>query len=102
MTLVSPGSSGAVRSGAAAAGSSAPGTWRGTPQPSTRAGRPPMSCWGPTRTSASGSPTAAARRPPADLSAGRCWRLALLEGLVVVLVDDPQDLDEAEGGSQPP
>ena len=35
------------------------------------------------------------------------WSVLLLDGfivglvLVVVVVDDPQDLDEAEGGSQP-
>jgi hypothetical protein len=54
----SPGSSGAARSRVAAAGSSAPGTWSGTPRPSTRPGRPPTSC-GRIRTSASGSCTAA-------------------------------------------
>jgi hypothetical protein len=38
------------------------------------------------------------------LPVGRWWLLALREGLVLVLVllvvDDPQDLDEAEGGSE--
>jgi ABC-2 type transport system ATP-binding protein len=51
---------------AAAAGSSAPGTWSGTPRPSTRAGRPATSCCGRIRTSASGSSTAAARRQRAN------------------------------------
>jgi hypothetical protein len=56
----------AARSRAAAAGSSAPGTWSGTPRPSIPAGRPPTSCCGPTRTSASESCTAVARRRRAD------------------------------------
>jgi hypothetical protein len=56
--LAGPGSSGAARSTAAASGSSAPGTWRGTPQPSIPAGRLPTSCCGPTRSSACGSCTA--------------------------------------------
>jgi hypothetical protein len=59
-TPASPGTSGAVRSRAAIAGSSAPGIWSGIPRPSTRTGRPPTSCCGPIRTSASGSCTAAA------------------------------------------
>jgi hypothetical protein len=59
-TPASPGTSGAVRSRAAVAGSSAPGIWSGIPRPSTRTGRPPTSCCGPIRTSASGSCTAAA------------------------------------------
>ena len=67
-----------------------------------------MSCCGRIRTSVSGSCIAATRRRQADLPVGRCWRLAFLDVLVVVLVlavivvDDSQDLDEAEGGSQPP
>jgi hypothetical protein len=47
------------------------------------------------------------RRPQIDASVCRWCLLALVEGLavalvlVVVVVDDPQDLDEAEGGPQP-
>jgi hypothetical protein len=81
------------------------GTWRGTPQPSIPAGRRPMSCCGPIRTSAGGSCTAAARRRRADLPIRRWGQLAVLDRLVTlvltVVVDDPQDLDEAEGGPQP-
>ena len=64
-----------------------------------------MSCCGGIRTSTSGSCTAAVRRrrPDTYRSAGG-GLLALLDGLVVlvlaVVVDDPQDLDETESGSQ--
>ena len=51
------------RSRAAANGSSAPGTWSGTPRPGIPTGRPPTSCCGRTRTSASESCTAAAIGP---------------------------------------
>ena len=64
-----------------------------------------MSCCGRIRTSASGSCTAATRRRRADATRRPVGQLAVLDQFVVVIlgvVDDPQDLDEAEGGSQPP
>ena len=57
-------------------------------------------------------PTSASGRVPPQRAADKLtllvcrWgQLAVLDQLVVVIlgvVDDPQDLDEAEGGSQPP
>src|SRR5688500_5230516 len=105
MTRASPGSSGAARSTAVASGLSAPATWSGTPRPSIPAGRPPTSCSGRTRTSASGSSTGVASRRRADATGRQVvpahlsrWLVVLFLALVVVV--DPQDLDEAEGGSQ--
>jgi hypothetical protein len=68
-TQATRGFRGAARSTAAAAGSSAPGTWSGTPRPSTPAGRPPASCCDRIRTSASGSYTGRSRTRPADWTA---------------------------------
>jgi hypothetical protein len=100
------GSSGAVRSRAVASGSSDPGTWRGTPRPSIPAGRPPTSCCGPIRTSAGGSCTAAVHRRRADPSGRPAMPPRPPRGprrrLGRPVVDDLQDLDEAEGGPQPP
>jgi hypothetical protein len=73
-----PGRSGAVRSRAAAAGSSAPGTWRVTLKPSTPAGPPPMSYCGPIRTSASGSCTAQRAAGGLTLPVYGWWLLALV------------------------
>jgi hypothetical protein len=57
-----------------ARGLSALGTWSGIPRPSTPAGRPPTSCCGPTRTSASRSCTGGPRTRPADwLASTRTW-----------------------------
>ena len=71
-----------------------------------------MSCCGPIRTSAAGH--LPPQRATGALTLPICQRsslvflkklvavLLLLLALVMVMADDPQDLDEAEGGSQPP
>ena len=67
-----------------------------------------MSCCGRIRTSVSGSCTTARRRRPeryrsvGDASSPSSVSLVVVLVLAVVMVDDPQDLDEAEGGSQLP
>ena len=70
----------AAPSTAAASGSLAPGIWSGTPRPGIPTGPPPMSCCGRTRTSASGSCTAAARRRRVDLAGRPVLAAAFLDG----------------------
>ena len=79
MTPASPGRSGAVPSRAAAAGSSVPGIWRATPQHT-----------------AGGLKLPVGRRVLLSFNG---FALALV---LVVVVDDPQDFDKAEGSSKPP
>src|SRR4029450_11070001 len=101
-----PRKSGPAPSTAAPAGSSPPGNWSGTPQPSIPTGRPPTSCCGRIRTSASDACTGAGGGRTASTG---LWVVASpfletpLPGrpLVVLVVDDPQDLDEAEGSPKP-